>query len=196
MKRAFLSALFLILVLSLPAQPLDGPFGLRMGLTLEQIQAIDPDVSRKADNAYLVTVVPQPDPRFEFYTLAISPDSGLAKVVAVSKEITVDEYATELIAEFSDIQEEMSHTYGDYEESDWWISLVFWEDQEYFMYDLMDEEIEMISYWTRESGAELPEGIQALELEGYADSPESGYLLLSFEFDNFGEFLRQSKEEE
>ncbi len=190
MKRVFFSVLLMILAISLFSQSWEGPFGLKMGLTLAQLEDFDPNITQTSDYFYRATVVPLPDPRFEFYDLEISPDNGLVYFAAFSKDIFTDDYGTELLDEYIGFQEELEDLYGNYEETDWWMLFgygVFYED---FMYDLLYEDFDIASWWTDESSSDLPEGVDRLTLEAIANTLGSGYLVLACEFDNLVEHMR------
>lgn len=112
MKRfAFVLA---ILAFVLPGVCFAGPFGFEYGMTKEQVIKLVGKENVVKDQGYFlrVTSSPKPDPDFEAYTLIISPDQGVLKIMATGVTVDTSEFGTELKASFAVMRNKLSKTYG------------------------------------------------------------------------------------
>jgi len=109
----FLSILFLTALSAFA-----GPFGLNMGMTLEEVE----DACKTApeyigDDRYYI----QPEkshPLFEGYVAWISESEGLYYIKGISREISCTDYGTEVKQEFSNILAPLERKYGKFKKID------------------------------------------------------------------------------
>jgi hypothetical protein len=57
--------------------------------------------------------VPNPYPEFENYTVFISPQKGLLKIVAIGRNIDANGFGEELHGRFIEIRDALAKTYGE-----------------------------------------------------------------------------------
>ena len=89
-------------------------------MTKDQIVAI---VGAKAlidvkDDTYTFSAAPTPHPEFEGFVCFISPQKGLLKVRALSKDVETNDFGEALKDKFEQIKAGVSKTYGEPESYD------------------------------------------------------------------------------
>lgn len=118
-----------------------GPFGLDMGMSLDELSKkmeLKPHGNEKQNYVFNATTVPNPHPDFNRYVLVISPEHGLCSIAAVSNPVKTDG-GMEVRNRFSDIEEELSAKYGppkrreslvstsrNYVAQDWFLGMQDW----------------------------------------------------------------------
>jgi hypothetical protein len=196
MKRfAFVLALLTML---LPGVCLaSGPFGFDYGMTKEQVIALVGKDAVLKDQEYMLRVsnAPRPDPSFETYLLIISPEKGLLKIMADGLTIPSSAYGTELKVGFMTVRDTVARQYGapthnyDFIEqgstlnqpSDW-------------MAGLLKKERKLGCDWDlaaagQKSGKGKDEHISGILLETRGLKKDSGWVILSYEFEGFDAFF-------
>jgi hypothetical protein len=88
-----------------------GPFGLEMGMSLEQIGGNPKEMMK---GAYELKTVPKPDPAFETYIVEVAPKGGLYRITAMGKRIPTDFNGTEVMIEFKDMEKKLEASYGEH----------------------------------------------------------------------------------
>ena len=63
------------------------PFGLEMGMSLEQLVAYQPTPVKKQADVHRIETAPSHSSNFDHYLLRIDPEHGLCVVNAISKDI-------------------------------------------------------------------------------------------------------------
>lgn len=102
-KRIVRLAAFCALTVTLaPTQGLASAFGFKAGVTKEQIVAIlgSQTLTRVDGDVYIFSKAPPPASRIQEYMCAISPEKGLLKVVAISKDIETNSFGQALKDKF------------------------------------------------------------------------------------------------
>jgi hypothetical protein len=169
------------------------PFGFEYGMSEEQIiKLLGSDSLMKVEgDIYYFSKAPKPDDAFEFYALTISPQRGLLKVTAVSKDIDTNVYGDDLIRQFAEINRPLSKTYGEGEEFDFLKAGSIWSEDKQWMMALLRGEREFARAWE----FLVPTGhITVILLQAKALSPERGYISLSYEFEGFEQYIDAGKE--
>jgi hypothetical protein len=157
-------------------------------MTQEQvIQIVGKDAVKETKGDRLsLTTVPKSHRAFELYSLTFSPKDGLLKIIAYGKDITTNGFGNAVHDYFIEIRDALSHTYG---QPDITIDDVksgsIWTEPQDWMIGLRKEERELATSW----GKSLPNRIYGIVLEAKALSSEKGYLVLSYEFEGWGEYL-------
>jgi hypothetical protein len=171
-----------------------GPFGFEPGMTKARVlELVGKEAVRKDDEDSLVlTTAPQPHTVFETYVLLFSPQKGLVKILAVSKDIRTSVYGDEVKQSFSDISDALAKAYGTGQKYDYLRTGSIWNEAEDWMMGLLKQERVLASVWTFDP----PRGqILSIGLEAGALSREGGYLHLSYEFVGFAEYLESKKKD-
>lgn len=190
MKRLIRAALVSAAVVCASVPTYAGPFGLERGMTRDQVVAIvgqsaiikeKPD--RLGGEVLELSTVPKPHPMFEQYDLFISKQDGLLKIVAASKDIETSEDGADLSREFRDIRAALVSVYSKPENDfDFVKAGSLWTEPRDFMMGLLKKDRYLSSNWDARQGSALKDGIVILALDGYALSPDKGYIVLLYEF--------------
>jgi hypothetical protein len=98
-----------LLTIALPGLCFAGPFGFDYGMTKEQIIKIVGKDAVIKDQGFILRVIkaPEADSKFEAYTLFISPDKGLLKIIAAGQTIDSSVYGTEVQVGFNTIRDSL-----------------------------------------------------------------------------------------
>lgn len=171
----------------------EGPFGLQMGLSLDEVKTVIPGIS-SSDNVPLVyhaNSVPSPHPDFESYMLVISRASGLCKVVAIGKSISSGNTGQEVRSAFDSLDEAISSKYGKGKKYDY--STDRDESPEYWMMYLLKKNRTLAKYWDKNEGSTLTNDIGFISLEAGATRIDTGHLMLGYEFLNMPDCVAESK---
>lgn len=186
-----------LLAVVLTGQALAGPFGLEKGMTLEQLKKIAA-IKEIATYAYRSSTLPNGHPDFDVYTLLVTPQHGLCKVVATSKSIETSVYGTELHRKFESIESSLEKKYGKHTDRfDDVPPGSIWKEPHEFMMGLKLKERDLLTAWTSD-GATLPDHLKSIVLKAVAESEQRGSLVIAYEFDNVTDCLnaRKSKDDQ
>jgi hypothetical protein len=168
------------------------PFGFEYGMSKEQIiKLLGSESLVKAEgDTYQFSKAPIQNDAFEFYMLTISPEKGLLKVAAVSKDIDTNVYGDDLLREFAGINRVLSKTYGQGEEFDYLKAGSIWSEDKQWMMALLRGEREFARAWE----FLIPtDHVTVMLLQAKALSPERGYISLSYEFEGFEQYVEAEK---
>jgi hypothetical protein len=196
MNKYVLCFVALLLVAGAYCQPYSGPFGLKMGLTLRQLENIDPDIVSKTDGTYSMKKVPTPHSSFESYLLTISPDTGLCKIMAIGKDIPDSDYGLALQSEYYTVKKALQKKYGKGKELDALLPDSIWDEEDDFLMGLLREERVLVSYWFSDTDDSVPQDISAIMLEAKALFSDVGYIRVHYEFANYKEYLDEMEDQE
>jgi hypothetical protein len=169
------------------------PFGFEYGMSKEQIIKLlgSESLVKVEGDTYQFSKAPKPNDAFEFYVLTISPEKGLLKVAAVSKDIDTSVYGDDLARHFAEINRDLSKTYGEAKEFDFLKAGSIWSEDRQWMMALLSGERELASAWE----FLIPtDHITVMLLQAKALSPERGYLSVSYEFEGFEQYIEADKE--
>lgn len=178
-----------------PAKPsaYDGPFGLKMGLSIEEVKKIIPGLSKteQSEWIYKADSVPTPHPDFDFYVLNFSEKTGLCKISAIGKDIKSGDSGAEVKSDFNSLDESLSKKYGKGKKYDFTSSK--YESPEYWMMYLLKKNRTLAKFWDKETGSTLLNNLEAIELQAKASDMSTGYLVLSYDFENISDCVTESK---
>lgn len=166
-----------------------GPFGLRAGLTKSQVIQLVGKAAVKTDNGDVLTVttLPKPHDAFEDYSLVISPQEGLLKIIAHGNNINTNGFGREVRELFMDIRDVISAKYGAPKMLDGLVSGSLWRNDRDWMAGLVKNERHLKALWDLQS--KRPNRITVLVLKADAISEDTGFLLLSYEFQGFEKYV-------
>lgn len=88
-----------------------GPFGLRMGMSVDDLRACA-GVSTLGPHEYQVSQLPLGEPGFAQYRLLITPEHGLCRIVATTCQVPVDSTGRHLRQRFEHLCRRLSPLYG------------------------------------------------------------------------------------
>ncbi|MGA2388142.1 MAG: hypothetical protein ABSF97_04240 [Candidatus Sulfotelmatobacter sp.] len=164
------------------------PFGLRPGMTWDQVLSVVGSASLKhaKDNVYILTTVPKPHPDFDEYVLLFFPPKGLVKMMAYSKKIQTNGWGQEVGSKFEEVYGAMSSKYGSGKKLDFLRSGSLWEAPQYWMMGLLKDERTLAAYWDPTPDAR----VTLISLTAKALAQDEGQLVLMYEFDGFSEYSK------
>jgi hypothetical protein len=187
-----------LLTIALPSLCFAGPFGFNYGMTKDQIVAIVGKDAVIKDQGYILRVVkaPEADKNFEAYTLLISPDKGLLKIIAAGQTIDSSKYGIEIQVGFKTLRDSVAAEYGaptkDYDfvqpdsplqsPSDWTAALQKKQRVLASTWDLTEQK--------HKSKSVKDEHVTAIILESMGLKDNSAWVQLTYEFEGFEEFYK------
>ena len=174
------------------------PFGLKMGMSLEEItkQCEEEPVFAK-DDIYIVKPIKR-HPLFEYYAVYINEKVGLYQIRAISESVTCNKYGTEIQNSFNSVKDRISKVYGTpkiNDEVDTKISS-YLQTEEYWFRTLNDGSRNLAAIWGKNT--ELSDDLTAVILECLPDSDNfinsKAHLLLCYYFNN-GQSVEDEQDE-
>jgi len=78
-----------------------GPFGLWIGMSLDDF---DSDLEQTGEFQYRTFSVPKMHSAFESYNLIVTPNHGLAKIIAIGKNINTQSNGLNIKNKFNDLR--------------------------------------------------------------------------------------------
>ena len=172
----------LVLTAILPFCVYAAPFGLKMGMTIDEIaeQCEEEPVHIEGD-AYIIKPVKK-HPLFEYYAVYVNENGGLYQIRAISDEIKCNNYGTEIKNAFSNIKDRIAKTYGRPKVIDKVDMNSLFKDDEYWFYTLKEGSRELHATWGEKT--ELPDNLAGIVLDCVASSYNKGVLVLYYYFKN------------
>ncbi len=180
--------LFVLCILAAILAPTKGSasaFGFKAGMTKAQIVAIvgTKALTKVEGDMYTFSTAPTPHPEFEEYLCIISPEKGLLKVIALSKDIETNRFGEAVKEKFEQIQAGITKTYGNGDSFDRLEDGSLWTDPQDWMMGLLKKDRELVTYWKLTTPQDH---ITIIALEAKALSMEKGYISLVYEFEGLG----------
>lgn len=178
MKRLF--SILLLVCIPIIVFSQSGPFGLSMGMTLEQI------INKTGKNPELVNndlyrvKPPKTHDMFESYIVQISPTFGVVWIKAIGKDIVTNGNGTQLKVAFNDLVSSIEKTYGKYDRVDYLSSGSIWDEPEDFMIGLAKQDRYLMAGWEKKYGSTLPDDITTIGVTATANSSSEGYISLEY----------------
>jgi hypothetical protein len=187
-----------LLTIALPSVCFAGPFGFDYGMTKDQVIKIVGKDAVIKDQGFVLRVLkaPEADNKFEAYTLLISPEKGLLKIIAAGQTIDSSAYGVEIQVGFKTLRDAVIERYGaptkDYNfvqpdsqlqsPSDWTAAL-------------QKKQRVLASTWDLTAQKHLSQGIKdehvnAIILETMALKDNQAWIQLTYEFEGFEEFYK------
>lgn len=174
--------LLLCIALLTPVASYAGPFGLEMGMSIDDLKK-KINLVQKDENIYSASSVPNPHPDFTIYSFLATPSHGLCRIRAIGKAIETSAYGTELINEFNKLESVLNKKYGASMRLDLLNKGSIWNEPRDWMIGMLKKERTLASYWSEEQKA-LPDNIGAIKLDSVAISNSNGFIVLDYDFTN------------
>ena len=182
---------------STPARATGNPFGFEFGMTKEQaIARIGKSAMVKDSGVTTVfNTAPNPHPDFEAYVCSFSPEKGLLKIVALSKNVETSEDGTDLRRKFDVFRDALRDKYGKPEKDfDFCKGNEVECRSEYYMMELKEKNRYLDSFWSSTRGSNLPLHIQTIAISGIALGLNKGYIEVAYEFEGWDAFADQQNQ--
>jgi len=187
-----------LLTIALPSLCFAGPFGFDYGMTKEQIIKIVGKDAVIKDQGFVLRVLkaPEADNRFEAYSLIISPDKGLLKIIAAGQTIDSSDYGMEIQVGFKTLKDSVVAAYGaptkdyDFVQPDSQL-----QSPNQWTAALENKQRVLASTWDFTEGKHKSktvkdEHLTAIILETMGLKDKSAWVQLSYEFEGFEEFYK------
>lgn len=159
----------------------NGPFGLRMGMNLDEFSG---DLRPLSDGMYYTSEVPAPHSAFTSYTLQITPKNGLSWIKAIGKDTATSVYGSELQIAFDSMKSKLSATYGQCESVDQLRHDSIWKEPRDWMQSLLGKERFLFAKWSSEKGALLNNSLASIFLGVSAKDRQTGRIVIEYAFEN------------
>ena len=183
MKRTLFTS-FLILVTTILFSQQSRPFGLRMGMNLNEVSDVCHNIIHftVGEGPYLYYLTPKNNSSlFKDYYVRIHPDMGLYFISAAGSVIYSDSIGTEINSAFSEFVLNISAIYGHYEI----ISYV----------DSRNNVSRNIYYaiWDRERGSNIPDDMSKIKVEINSYTSRMGVITIEYHSLDEPPFIEERK---
>jgi len=175
------SAVTMALLISSISTVYSGPFDLKMGMKIEEIDRNAKDIG---NNTYKVKLSSS-HKTFDTYTVSMCPSGELYMIRAVSGDITTNSDGTELRSTFSGFKNKYKKAYGSGEHINHLSTSSPWTEKEDWMVGLIEDDRTLRTTWDRASEATLSDNVTEISLEALPIGINNGYILLSYKFSNY-----------
>ena len=180
MKKLFFALIFGLLSTFIYA----APFGLKMGMTIEEIaEQCEEEPSFVKDDIYLIKPVKK-HPLFSYYAVYVNEKTGLYQIRAISDSMTCNDYGTEIQNAFNSVKDRIAKTYGKpriINKVDASLSDYMKQDKHWF-YNLKNGAQQLSAIWGEKT--ELADNLISVALDCVADNYEDAHLVLYYYFTN------------
>lgn len=159
-----------------------GPFGLWMGMSLEEIGVKAEQLKRPG--WYKLESVPTPHHAFETYIVQVGPKNGLSWIKAVGRNISTSSFGSELQVAFEDMRQKLERQYGAHKKSDFLQRGSIWNEGRDWMMSVVKNERVLSAKWEGGPRSRLPNSLKSIYLGISALNSNSGYLVIEYSFLN------------
>lgn len=193
MKKYFF--LLAVLCMLLPVFIFASPFGLKIGMTLDDItNACNGERPQFMGNDQYFIRPEKNHPLFRNYIVYVDNDIGLYCIRAESDEISTNDYGTEVKNAFNEITTRISKVYGYPKIIDKIAPDSIWEDDCYWTNALAQGARTLMAVWPSTDKDVLSDNIAVITITAKARNEQSGYICLEYQFSNYT--LIQNKQDE
>jgi len=158
-----------------------GPFGLNMGMTIQQIDAT---AEQAAPGVYVTSKVPKSHSAFEKYALKVGPKSGLCWIKAIGKDVSTSSYGIELKSAFEEMQAKLTKAYGKGETTDILLPGSIWNEPKDWLMAMRQKERFLMAVWDESKGSTLNDDLTKIGLIVNPIGRNKGYLAIEYSFSN------------
>lgn len=172
------------------AQPWDGPFGLRMGLTVDELKKVIPDLTAQFGITYAFEKAPKHYPGTDLYFVRIgSGDVGLCSITAIAF-VDSSNFGDAVRTRFLKTREELSNKYGEPTSVyDFLRPGSLWNRPRDWMMGLAKGDRTLSSFWIKKDDKKkqlnLSPEINNIALQAFGRSSSRAAIHLIYEFNNF-----------
>lgn len=157
-----------------------GPFGLYMGMPLEELS----DTEDLGSAKYRLDVVPKPHPSFDYYVVRVTPTFGLSWIKAVGNDIPTSAHGIQLQTAFEDLEQRLTTVYGRGKHTDFLFQDSTWDGLNEWMMSLERQERLFWTQWSKEVGSTMKDSLAMVGLHAQATDSLTGWLAVEYSFEN------------
>lgn len=180
--------LILVFLISLifPIAIFAAPFGLTMGMSLDELaEACDGAEPKYIENDCYYVFPVKKHPLFKHYVAFVDSDKGLYCIKAISDDIQTNNYGSEIQNAFAEIKERVSKTYGKPRMIDEIASDSLWKEDKYWVSALADGARTYACIWESSSKNKLKDDLTDVSIYASAQRvPQMGWIILEYDFNN------------
>ena len=158
-----------------------GPFGLYMGMSLNQLDA---QPLENVLGKYILASVPKPHSAFDSYVVQVGNSSGLSWIKAIGNDIATSVYGIELKTAFDEMKVKLDRAYGEGELTDMLLHDSIWNEPKDWMQSLINRERILMSVWDSSKGARLKNNLTSIALGANASDTDNGFIFVEYQFAN------------
>jgi len=157
--------------------------GLTMGESMASLKAKGVRLKSSGQRfTYQASNLPKPSPMVPEVTLLIHPRMGLCTILASSVTHDDNSFGEQTRSQYEKIRKALISKYSSPTKTfDFVRSGSVWDEDKYFMIGLEKDERLLVSYWVKSEGANLPKGIQSMEVKARALTMSRGYVNVKYE---------------
>ncbi len=184
MKKKLLS---MALALTIPLSIFASPFGLKMGMTLEQITEVCGGIEpvHNENDSYFIEPTNH-HPLFKYYLAYVDDEIGLYYIKALTDEISSNDYGEEIKSAFENIKNRISKNYGKPKVIDELASDTLWNEEKYWLNALREGSRTLTAAWGIEKNIEKDD-IEFIGISAKYASYQKGVILLEYQFKNYSQ---------
>lgn len=168
---------------------LAGPFGLEMGMTMEQLK---PYIVGKGDSSIKVKP-PKPNDSFELYLVDVHPQYGVYSIIAISQPIQTEPGGLSIKSKFKEIVAAIAKKYGKYKLIDEISPASIWQEMKYWMMSLRQGDRTLVAAWNRMFGSILPEELSVVGVMARAESINMGRIAVLYRSKDYDKIEAEEK---
>ena len=187
--------LFCLLV-CFPSQSFgEGIFGLKKGMSINEIRTLDfGDIKQHPDNpdVYMINEPKKPKD-VTLVQLFVTPPNGLLKIGFIWS-IKTNVYGDGIRQKFDELHDILTKKYGKGKRYDYLKHDSIWDEPKDWMMGLLKEERRLV--WFSDITDSNKQTLTGIALEAQAFSREKAALYLKYEFQGFSEYMEKKEAEE
>lgn len=183
MKRSFLFIGEIgVVLLLIASNVVAGPFGLEMGMSLNDLRRVANPTPGKQPNVWHLTKVPVPHDAFEFYSVNLAPGVGICSITAYGQTVKTSVYGDTIRREFSSLEDALTEKYGKNRKFDFLRKGSIWKEPNDWMMGLLKGERNLTAFWGPENGSKMSDEVVSIQLKAEALNAESGFVTAVYVF--------------
>ena len=169
----------------------DGPFGLTMGISIETLTKDFGFTSDNKEPLLFNGTPPKPSNFFTSYLIFAGKKTGLCRIAAFTESLEFNDSGDEIKSKADKIAEALSVKYGKAKNYDY--------GNEYTKADLWalsaDHGNAKYSHeWDKKTGQGFSEGLESISVDVVPQDFRTGFVIVSYDFDNFTECQKEKAE--
>lgn len=175
-------------VIEIPAKTYDGPLGLAMGISIEELSGKVASAKKSESNPNFYTITPPKSvPGFDRFHVLATKEDGVCKIIAVSEVNVVNSTGDQIKSRVNEIAEMVELKYGkpnkkyDFAGQD-----VYRRNSQFFMMALTEAAVTYGFDWINmKNNATLPNELIEINVFANASKMSEGWVTLDYVFSNF-----------
>lgn len=178
----------IILALAAPTILSAGPFGVEMGMRLDELNVV-----KEISDGLFIIRPENPNPDFEHYAVQFSEEQGVCSLAILGHTYSWDPFGENARRDFNDAKEGLSAAYGEGKNIDRIDPEGRLTEERHWVASLYEKEREFLSRWDFSKQIDAPHNLFRIMLSIEAEGADRSYVTLRYDFSNFGVCLDEMK---